>query len=119
MTIGVFQVCLYMERVHRLYRQTENLSLGRIKKEKLSEISITGNKITQETDNQSKKAKVGSTIDETKTNVELIPSPNTNKQDYAGGTNDKTRDSKTCESEDSWIDTDSCARNIDWAGHLL
>ena len=59
----MFQVCLYMERVHRLYRQTENLSLGRIKKEKLSEISITGNKITQEPDNQIKKEKVGCSID--------------------------------------------------------
>ena len=36
---------------------------------KLSEISITGNKITQESDNQSKKAKVGSSIDETKIHV--------------------------------------------------
>ena len=32
-------------------------------KKKLSEISITGNKITQEPDNQSKKSKVGSSID--------------------------------------------------------
>ena len=36
---------------------------------KLSEISITGNKITQEPDNQSKKLKVGSSIDETKIHV--------------------------------------------------
>ena len=35
----------------------------------LSEISITGNKITQEPDNQSKKSKVDSSIDETKINV--------------------------------------------------
>ena len=34
------------------------------KKKKLSEISITGNKITQEPDNQSKRAKVDSSIDE-------------------------------------------------------
>ena len=29
----VFQVCLYMEEVQRLYRHTDNVSLGRIKKE--------------------------------------------------------------------------------------
>ena len=56
---------------------------------------------------------MGSSIDETKINVELTPPPNTNKQDYAGGTNDKTRDSQTRESGDSWSDTDVCARNID------
>ena len=39
------------------------------KKKKLSEISITGNKITQEPDNQSKKEKVDSSIDETKINL--------------------------------------------------
>ena len=83
------------------------------KKKKLSEISITGNKITQEPDNQSKKSEVGSSIDETKINVELTPPPNTNKQDYSGGTNDKTRDSQTHESEDSRSDTYGCARNID------
>ena len=56
---------------------------------------------------------MGSSIDEKKTNVELTPPPNTNKQDYAGGTNDNTRDSQTHESEDSRIDTDGCARNLD------
>ena len=65
----MFQVCLYMEEVQRLYHQTEIVSLGRILKKKLSEISITGNKITQEPDNQSKKAKVGGIIDETNINV--------------------------------------------------
>ena len=54
-----------------------------------------------------------SIIDETKINIELTPPLNINKQDYIGGTNDKTRDSQTCESEDSWSDTDGCARNID------
>ena len=83
------------------------------KKEKLSEISITGNKITQEPDNQSKKSKVGSSIDGTKIHVELTPPPYTNNQDYVGVTNDKTRDYQTRESEDSWSDTDGCARNID------
>ena len=57
----------------------ENVSLARIKN-KPSEISITGNKITQEPDNQSKKAKVGSSIDEKKIHVELTPPPNTNKR---------------------------------------
>ena len=54
---------------------------------------------------------MGSSIDK-KTNVELTPPPNTNKKDYAGGTNDKTRDSKTCEYEDYRSDTVGCARNI-------
>ena len=83
------------------------------KKNKNSEISITGNKITQEPDNQSKKAKVSSSIDETKIHVELTPHPNTNIQDYADGTNDKTRDSQTRESGDSRSETDGCARNLD------
>ena len=61
-------------------------------KKKLSEISITGNKISQDPDNLGKKA---------------------NKQDYEGGTNDKTRDSLTRETSDSPSDTDSCARNLD------
>ena len=56
---------------------------------------------------------MGSSIDEKKTNVELTPPPNTNKQDYAGGTNDKTRDSQTRESGNSISDTYGCARNID------
>ena len=83
------------------------------KNKKLSEISITGNKITQDPDNQSKKAKVGISIDVTKIHVELAPPPNTNKQDYADGTNDKTRDSQTRETVDSQSETDSCAINID------
>ena len=87
--------------------------ITRNKKKKLSEISITGNKITQDPDNQSKKAKVGSSIDETKIHVELTPPTNTNKQDYSGGTNDKTRDSQTRETGDSRSETDSCTRNID------
>ena len=51
------------------------------KKEKLSEISITGNKITQEPDNQIKKSKVDSSIDETKINLKLTPPPYTNKHE--------------------------------------
>ena len=56
---------------------------------------------------------MGSSIDETKINVELTPPPNTTKQDYTGGTNDKTRDSQTREYRDSLNDTDGCARNLD------
>ena len=74
---------------------------------------ITGNKITQESDNQSKKSKVDIGIDETKINLKLTPPPYKNKQDYDGGTNEKTCDSQTLESEDSWSDTDGCAINID------
>ena len=54
-----------------------------------------------------------SSIDETKFNIELTPLPNTNKQDYAGCTNDKIRDSQTRESGDSRSETDGCARNLD------
>ena len=36
----------------------------------------------------------------------------TNKQDYKGGTNDKTRDSHTRETSDSPSNTDICARNL-------
>ena len=90
----------------------ESIPRKKVKK-KLSEISITGNKITQEPDNQGKKAKMGSNIDETKINVELTPPPNTNNQDYASSTNDKIRDFQTRESGDSQSDTDGCARNLD------
>ena len=43
----------------------------------------------------------------------MTPPPYTNKQDYKGGTNDKTRYSHTRETGDSPSDTDSCARNLD------
>ena len=56
---------------------------------------------------------MGSSIDETKIHVELTPPPNTNKQDYAGGTNDKTSDSQTRETGDSQSESDSRARNLD------
>ena len=55
---------------------------------------------------------MGSSIDETKIHVELTPPPNKNKQDYSGGTNDKTRDSQTRESGDSQSENDGCARNL-------
>ena len=54
-----------------------------------------------------------SSIDETKIHVELTPPPNTNNQDYAGGKNEKTRDSQTRETGDSRSETDGCARYID------
>ena len=47
-------------------------------------------------------------IDETKPNLKLKPSPYNNKQDYVGGTNNKT-----CEYYDFPSDTDDCARNLD------
>ena len=48
-----------------------------------------------------------SSIDGTKIHEELTPPPNTNKQDYTCGTNNKTR-----ETGNSRSDTDSCARNL-------
>ena len=45
------------------------------KKKKLPETSITGNKITQDQDNISKEAKVGSSIEGTKTPSILTPPP--------------------------------------------
>ena len=74
---------------------------------------ITGNEITEEPDNQSKKSKVDRSIDETELNLKLTPPPYTNKHEYVGGANEKTRDSQTCESDDSPIDTYGCAINID------
>ena len=47
-------------------------------KKKPPEISITGNKITQDPENQGKKSKVDSIIDGKKIYVELKPPPNTN-----------------------------------------
>ena len=68
---------------------------------------ITGNDSTQEPDNPSKKSKKYSIIDENNNNLKTPP-PYKNKQDYVGGTNDKTR-----ESYDSPSDTDGCARYLD------
>ena len=78
-----------------------------------SETSITENKITQDPENMSKEAKMGSSIDGTKIPSILTPPPYTNKQDYKGGTNDKTRDYHTRETSDSPSDPDSYARNLD------
>ena len=83
------------------------------KKKNLSEILITGNEITQEPDNPNKKAKMDSSIDEMKPNLKLTPPPYTNKHEYIDGTNEKTCDAQTCESDDSPSDTDGCARNLD------
>ena len=83
------------------------------KKKKLSEISITGNKITQYPDIMIIEANVGSSIEGTKIPSILTPHTYTNNKDYKGGTNDKTRDSHTRETSDSPSDTDSCARNLD------
>ena len=56
---------------------------------------------------------MGGSIDATKIHVQLTTPPNTSKQDYAGGSSNKTRDYQTRESEDSRSDTDGCAINID------
>ena len=56
---------------------------------------------------------MGSSIDGKKIPLELSPPPNTNKQDYEGGTNNKTRDSLTHETSDSTSDTESSVRNLD------
>ena len=61
----------------------------------------------------SKEANMGSSIDGTKIPSILAPPPYKNKQDYKGGTNDKTRDSHTRETSDPPSDPDSCARNLD------
>ena len=68
----------------------------------------------------SKEAKVGSSTEGTKnTSVltphssVLTPPPYKNKQDYRGGTNDKTNDSHTRETSVSRSDHDSLARNLD------
>ena len=85
----------------------------KIIKKKVSETSITGNKITQDQYNMSKEAKVGSSIEGTKNPSVLTPPPYKNKQDYKGCTNDKTRDSHTRGTSVSRSDDDSLARNLD------
>ena len=62
------------------------------KKKKLSENSLIGNKITQDPYNMNKEAKVGSSTEGTKIPSILTPPPYTNKKDYKGVTNDKTRE---------------------------
>ena len=83
------------------------------KKKKLSETSITGNKITQDQDNISKGEKVGSSIEGKKILSILTPPPYKNKKYYKGGTNDKTCDYRTRETSDSPSDNYSFTRNLD------
>ena len=98
--------------------------IGRIpmkkQKKKASETSNTRNKLTQDQDNIGKEAKVGSSIEGTKNSSVLTPHqsvltppPYKNKQDYRGGTNDKTHDSHTRETGVSGSDDYSLARNLD------
>ena len=61
----------------------------------------------------SEEAKVGSSIEGTKNPSVLTPPQYNNKQDYKGGTNDKTRDFHTRETSVSRSDDDSLARNLD------
>ena len=63
--IRVVQVCLH----HKTYA----VFLGKKQKKKVSETSITGNKITQYQENMSKEAKVGSSIEGTKNTSVLNP----------------------------------------------
>ena len=83
------------------------------KKEKLSENSITGNKITQDQENISKEVKVVSSIEGTKIPSILTSPPYKNKKYYKGVTNDKTCDSHTRKTSDSLKNNDRCARNLD------
>ena len=88
---------------------------------KVSEISITGNKVTQYPYDTNKEAKVSSSIEGTKQTSlcvtphpsVLTPPPYKNKQDYEGGTNDKTHYSHTRESGVSRSYDASLARNLD------
>ena len=79
--IKVFRVCLH--------HKTEAVFLGRNKKKKVPETLITGNKLTQDSDDTNEEAKVGSRIEVTKqTSVcvnphqsGLTPPPYKNKRD--------------------------------------
>ena len=90
-------------------------------KKKVSETSITGNKVTQDQEDTNKEAKVGISIEGTKNNSlcvtphpsVLTPPPYKNKQDYKGGTNDKTHDSRRRASGVSRFDDDSLSRHLD------
>ena len=90
-------------------------------KKKVSQNSITGNKLTQYPDDKNKEAKVVISIEGKKqTSVcvtphpsVLTPPPYKNKQDYKVGTNDKTHDSHTRETSVSRSDDASLAINLD------
>ena len=102
-----------------------SLDIGHIprikQKNKVSETSITGNKVTQDQDDTNKKENVGSSTEGTKqTSVcvtphpsVLTPPPYKNKQDYKGGTNYKTHYYHTRETGVSRSDDASLARNLD------
>ena len=103
---------------------SQSLSLcpiPRKKQKKVSETSITGNKVTQDPYDTNIEAKVGSIIEGTKqTSVCVTPHPSgltlltyKNKQDYKGGTNYKTPDFRTHESGVSISDDAILARNLD------
>ena len=89
-------------------------------KKKVPEPLVTANKITQDTDDMKEDDKVGSSIEGTKkTSVcvnphrsGLTPTPYNNKQDYKGGTQDKTIDSHTPDSDVSRHDDTSLKRNL-------
>ena len=102
-----------------------SLDIGHIprkkQKKKVSGTSITRNKVTQDQDDTNKEAKVGSSIEGTKkTSVCVTPHPSVvtprpykNKQEYKGGTHDKTYDYHTRETGVSRSDDDSLARNLE------
>ena len=81
-------------------------------KKKVSETSITGDKITQEQDDMSKEEKVGSIIEGTKNLSVITAPPYKYKQEYKCGTNDKKRDFRTRESSVSRSNDDVLARNL-------
>ena len=95
--------------------------IPRKKPKKVSETSITGNKVTQDPDDTNKESKIGSIIEGTKqTSVCVTPHPSVftpppykNKQDYKGGTNDKTHDFHTRETGVSGSNDYGLARNLD------
>ena len=91
------------------------------KKNKVPEPLVTANKVTQDTDDMNEDDKVVSSIEGTKvTSVcvtphqsGLTPPPYNNKQDYKGGTHEKTIDTHTPDSDVSRHDDASVKRNLD------
>ena len=90
-------------------------------KKKVPEPLVTVNKVNQYPDDTNEEAKFGSSIEGTKqTSVcvtpyqsVLTPPPYKNKQDYKVGTNDKTNDSHTPDSDVSRNDDASVKINLD------
>ena len=97
--IKAFQVCLHHTKKDVFLRN----------KKKLPEPLVTANKVTQDPDDTNEYDKVGSSIEVTKNSSVcvtphqsgLTPPPYNNKQDYKGGTNEKTVDSHTPDSDAS------------------